>query len=147
MLVSDLDPRRWFSLPGLLLGIFTGLLLILLSPVWMPGMVSDTRNARAAEGEQMLGSLKGQTRVSYAKTDGLRPRNLTGRLGMGGCAVHISEMQGKYYRVLDVVALHGKDKAMLFAIPARTGQFEPVITLRYQWAQGDGEFKHSDGGE
>jgi hypothetical protein len=133
---KHLDPRRWLSFSGLILGLLTGFLGLL----FIPFNTAGHRDARQSEGEQMLGSLKGQARVAYAKTNGQVPRTLTGEVGKGGSGVLVAEMDGKYYQVLDIVGRHGRERAMLFALPRQRGNFDPMITMRFSCAGGEGEF-------
>ncbi len=143
MRLERLDPRYWLSVPGLLLGLLFGLLLSILVPATFFGAPpAGYRNARQAEGEQMLGSIKGQARVSFAKS-GQPPRTLTGGIAQGGSGVEFAVLAGKHYRVLDVVGWHGPKHAVLFAIPvSRTGP-DPIITVHFAWQGGDGKFTYA----
>lgn len=133
--------RRWFSFRWFLLGFLVALLLFL---VLAPLFSSNTRDARRAEGEQMLGSMKGMVRVAFAKTDGRVPSRLTGPIEGGGSGVEASELQGKYYRILDHVSPRGAKGVALFAIPAN--RKSPVIVHQFGWSDPDGTMTHQYGG-
>lgn len=107
----------------------------------LPLVTTGGRDATRAEAEQMLGSLRGQARIAYAKR-GLPPRTLTGPVGQGGCGVVTSELQGKYFRVRDEI-VPTETAAMLFADPMPGSEHEGSCTLTFNWHGGDGEFTWS----
>ncbi len=106
---------------------------------------SSTREARTAEGEQMLGSAKGQARVAYARSQVREPARLTGSFESGGARVEPPELKGKYYMVLDLISPRGDKNAAMFAIPIRR-KTPAVIMCEFAWSGGDGKFTHSYGG-
>lgn len=134
--------KRWFSFKWFLLGFLVALFLFV---VGVPLCSSNSnRDGREAEGEQMLGSMKGMVRVAVAKTEGRTPSRLTGTLEAGGARVEPAELQGKYYRVLDHVSPRGSKGAALFAVPIR--RKGSVVTLEFALHGGDGKVTHQYGG-
>lgn len=106
---------------------------------------SPHRESRRAEAEQMLGSLKGQARVAYAKR-GLIPQTLTGPFDQGGSEVWPEELQGRHFRVLDqVLSIEGKGK--LIATPLAGNESEGVCVVTFNWGGGDGTFTWSGGSD
>lgn len=98
--------------------------------------ISDT------EGEQMLGSMRGQVRVAYAKM-GEAPKKLVGRIGTEeyGSGVAKTELEGKYYKIRD--AVYGKDGQWWGALVAEpVEQGDNWILMFFNYAGGDAEFKH-----
>jgi prepilin-type N-terminal cleavage/methylation domain-containing protein len=79
----------------------------------IPLITANTRDARRSEGEQMLGSMKNQVKVAYAKLGTAVPATLVGSLSDGtGCNVTTAQLTGKY-----------------FTIPDSTGFASPVSTM------------------
>lgn len=103
----------------------------------IPLITTNTRDARRAEGEQMLQSLKGQARVGYARL-GLAPRTLSGSYTAQGCNVPPMELQGKYFNVRDAIEAPSKTTARLTADPAGAAS-DGAGHLEFQWAGGDGK--------
>lgn len=93
----------------------------------------------------MMGSLKGQVRVAYAR-DRVLPRKLTGLASEGGAAVDPIELQGKYFRVLDEVYDLGNGKAALKAVPQTSDEQWGWVVFdlnggdgKFGWADSDGD--------
>lgn len=103
------------------------------------GPDEERLRAKMAQGEQMLASMKGQVRVSYAKT-GVRPGKLTGVIGEKelGCGVVQSELDGKYYKIRDTVR-GAKAWGAMIAEPKEEGLKWQLILFKF--AGGDGEFR------
>lgn len=106
------------------------------------GPDEEVRRAKMAEGELLLGSLKGQARVAYAKA-AVQPRKLTGAIGEKelGCGVVQSEMDGKYYKIRDTVR-GSKGWGAMIAEPKEEGLKWQLILFKY--TGGDGEFRQYD---
>lgn len=124
---------------GLIIGgVFLFLILPILALAAIPLITSNTAEARQAEGEQMLGSMKNFARVAFAKT-GMAPTRLTGPIGSGGagCGVSPAELEGLYYRVEDRVENPAAGTGELYAKP-KTGGKEG--SLRFQYNGGEGKF-------
>lgn len=101
---------------------------------------SPTRDARRAQGEQLLLVAMNQARVAYSKPDGRSGiRTLTGPSGQGGCGVQPEELQGKYFRVRDGITVT-ETGATLVAEPMQGHEAEGVCTLTFNWQDGDGVF-------
>lgn len=125
--------RRWVAMPA---GVLAPLLLLPLVVLMTPG----TSHARRAEAEQMLGSMKNQVRVAYARTNGNKDiRTLTGAIGKGGCGVYPVELTGKYYIVRDEVQVTDFG-VKLVAEPAHGDSRDGTCTLTFDPKGGDGEF-------
>lgn len=106
----------------------------------VPFMVSGTRDAKRAEAEQVLGSVKGQVRVAYKERRGHQGlRTLTGSLDDGGCGFSPAELQGKYFRVRDEIVVT-ETGATLFADPMPGYEKEGNCTVVFNWHGGDGVF-------
>jgi len=121
--------RKGFTLIELLIVV---VIVGILALAAIPLITSNTRDARRAEGEQMMGSLKGQARVSFAKT-GTAPATLT------VAGVNAAERQGKYFNVSDTVTVVTANvSARLQADPATTS--DGTGTCTFNWSGGDGSF-------
>lgn len=106
----------------------------------IPLVTTGGRDAIRAEAEQMLGSMKGQTRLAYAKLDGHdNIRTLTGPVGQGGCGIEPDELQGKYFRVRDEVTV-AEIGFTLFADPISASEHKGSCAITVNWAGGDGVF-------
>lgn len=111
--------------------------------VLTPVQLCQYRDAKRAEAEHMLGSLKGEARVAYAKR-GLIPQTLTGPVDQGGCEVRPEELLGERFRVLDqVLSIDGKGK--LIATPLPGNESEGVCVVTFNWGGGDGRFAWAGG--
>lgn len=95
--------RKGFTLIELLIVV---VIVGILALAAIPLITSNTRDARRAEGEQMMGSMKGQARVAYAKV-GVNTNvvQLTGAIGgtTKGCGVVATELTGKYFNITDTL--------------------------------------------
>lgn len=93
-----------------------------------------SKSERRSEGEQILGSMKGQARVSYAK-HGEAPDTLTGK-GPAGAGVTKEELEGSFCRVHDKVYRINNEKAALIAedFAGKDG----FCLMRFGWADGRG---------
>lgn len=106
----------------------------------IPLVTTGSRDATRAEAEQMLGSLKGQTRLAYAKLDGHdNIRTLTGPVGQGGCGAVPGDLQGRYFRVRDEVTVT-ETGFTLFADPMPGYEHKGTCTVTANWGGGDGVF-------
>lgn len=119
----------------IVVAVFLFLVIPVMALAAIPLITTNTAAAREAEGEQMLGSMRGLCRVAYAKT-GQAPRKLTGPVDSGGAGVSQFELEGKYYRAEDRVGSPSMQEGELYAQPTDKGR---SCTLRFQWAGGDGQ--------
>lgn len=88
----------------------------------------------------MLGSVKNQWRVAYAKGEGKYwPTRLTGSIEEGGGGMDPSELEGKYYRVVDEVIQLSDGRAMIKAVPVTADK--EWVELTFKPEGGDGEFE------
>lgn len=119
-------------------GVFLFLILPIMALAAIPLVTSNTSEAKQAEGEQLMGSLKNSARVVYAKT-GIEPTRLTGPIGRGGagCGVSPMELDGQYYRVEDRIHKPMAGTGELYAKPVTRGK---EGTLRFQYNGGEGKF-------
>lgn len=123
--------RRWVVMTAALAAA-----LLISIPLFTPGH----RESPSAEAEQMLGSMKGRTRVAYAKLGtAANIRTLTGPVGQGGCGVAPGELQGKYFRVRDEVIVT-ETSFTLFADPIPGHERMGTCTLTFKRGGGDGVF-------
>lgn len=97
----------------------------------------------------MMGSLKGQVRVAFAR-DKVLPRKLTGLATEGGAGAVPSELQGKYFRVLDEVHDLGNGQAALKAVPQTSDEQWGWIVFNldggdgvFGWSDSDGDAKNA----
>lgn len=108
------------------------------APVPEPEKVKPAANnkTRRAEGEQLLGTMKNQARVSYSKTASA-PKTLTGEVDAGGCRVDEAELVGEYCKVYDkVYEVEGKpESAALIAEDFEGG--DGFAIMKFNWAGGD----------
>lgn len=92
--------------------------------------------ARRAEGEQMIGSLKGQARVSFAKT-GAAPATLT------AAGVTASERKGKYFNVRDKV-VSDRQSGKIMCEPVAPDSEDGFCVGTFKWTGGDTTFTWYD---
>lgn len=141
---SPIRAVRWmFRTPTRACVPLTVILFVLATPLFVP---SGGRDARRAEGEQMLGSLKNQARVAMAKADS-PPWTLTGALEDGGCNVDTAELEGKYYMVDPRIELLPDGTARLRAYPRADNKDQAAGYLTFTWGGGDGRFQWMDAGD
>lgn len=109
------------------------------------GMTAAMRDARRAEGEQMLNSMKNQARVYFAKT-GENPLTFTGGMNANGCGVDPSELEGAYCRVHDKVWFKRREGGEAAVACEGTEGNEDIGygLLIYRLAGGDGTMKWYD---
>lgn len=106
----------------------------------IPVVNDSSRDAVKAEAEQMLGSIKGQVRVVYARQGSSgNIRTLTGPREAGGCGVLPAELEGKYFRIRDQVVLT-ETGAILYADPTPLAKDKGICTVTFNWSGGDGVF-------
>lgn len=130
------NAKKGFTLIELLIVV---VIVGILALAAIPLITSNTRDARRAEGEQILGSMKGQVRVAYAKlgsSTGIT--KLTGAIGTGGCGVVNSERTGKYFTVPDAVTTATANFTM--TATANGTSTDGTCTLTCNWGGGDGTF-------
>lgn len=122
--------RKGFTLIELLIVV---VIVGILALAAIPLITSNTRDARRSEGEQMLGSMKGQARVAYAKL-GRAPSTLNAAYANNGCNVNAGELNGQYFTITDAVGNAGSLNAM-----AKTSS-DGNCTHNFNWAGGNGNF-------
>ncbi len=96
----------------------------------IPVFNTSGRNARQAEGQQLLGSARDSARVWFAKEEG-KPRTLKGVLRGEG------PMQGQHYRIVDVVALPHMGGGRIYAVPL--DNYNPTMRIDFNWKSGQSE--------
>lgn len=104
------DGREWFIVDAVFSGVGKERMAVRQAMAALSGDIARGRapgtDARAGEGEQVLGSMKNRVKVAYAKTNGI-PGALTGATGNGGCGVQASELEARYYKCRDAVYSSG----------------------------------------
>lgn len=121
-------PRR-SRLQSFVIGGVCGLLPVLVL-AFIPLGNTSGRNARQAEGQQLLGSARDSARVWSAKGEG-KPRTLRGVLRGEG------PMQGQFYRIVDVVALPHMGGGRIYAVPL--DYYNPTMRIDFDWKSGRSE--------
>lgn len=128
--------RKGFTLIELLIVV---VIVGILALAAIPLITSNTRDARRSEGEQMLGSMKGQARVGFAKL-GYKPSTLTGQYSANGCNVNSTELSGQYFTITDTI--NGTNTAgSLTATPDTSS--DGTCLHAFNWGGGDGSFSWS----
>lgn len=139
------QPKKGFPTWAIVL-IVVGVLFFFVIPIMavaaIPLITSNTRDARRAEGEQMLGAMKDLARVTYSRLGRHQDiQTLTGPVGQGGCGASPFELTGKYYTVEDRVVgnpTHGK----LTANPNQ-GKSDGTGQVEFNWASGQAKYSWS----
>jgi prepilin-type N-terminal cleavage/methylation domain-containing protein len=91
----------------------------------IPLITSNTRDARRAEGEQLLGSARDATRVQYSK-NGTAPATISSFQTLAG-------FEGKYFKIVDTITA----TATTGAISTNAGAgSDGTGTITFQWASG-----------
>lgn len=114
------------------------LMILLLAAI--PLFTSNSSEARRIEAESMLGTLKGEARVAFAKS-GFPPTSLTAPYEGGGAGVPFAELQGKYFNVDDEIGMGGPgygDSGILTAHGINVA--DGTCTHKFRWEGGNGTF-------
>lgn len=112
--------------------LFIGLTMIfgILAVAAIPLITSNTRDARRAEGEQLMGSAMGFTRVAYAKTgqpdEAFRAYEMEAMSG---------NFDGKYFRVDSVGPSSGSNDARVTCAPTQSVS-DGHGRMDFRWADG-----------
>ncbi|MBX3458810.1 MAG: type II secretion system protein [Planctomycetes bacterium] len=130
------NTKKGFTLIELLIVV---VIVGILALAAIPLITANTRDARRAEGEQQLGSMKGQARVAFAKT-GAVPTTLTGAYDAGGCNVDAAELVGKYFQVNDACSGSAGAATLTTATGPSGVSSDGNCTLTFAMAGGDGTF-------
>jgi len=140
--------RRRAAVVGFIAGVTTsiiiiGLLALFAIPMSRPSKERG-RDARRAEAEQMLGSMKSQVRATYARTgDTSGIQTLTGAVPPtgNGCNVAEAELEGKYFTILDKVEVTDEDFTITaVSVNGKDGKCKLTST----WSGGSGTFTWTD---
>lgn len=100
-----------------------------------------SQEVRRKEGEDLLGSLRNQARVTYAKT-GAAPKTLTGSVSDGGCNADAKDLKGAYCKLHDKVYEVDAKNAVLIAEDTAGG--DGFAVLEFQWASPDSKITWYD---
>lgn len=135
-------PPQKKGMPGWAWGLIIGAIVLfcgfpLLGLALIPLITTNTSEARRAEAEQMMGSLRGQARIAYSKT-ATAPTRLTGPVDLGGCNVSPPELEGMYFRIDDSIRPGTRAEARMTANPKSPG--DGVGTHEFDWATGNGTY-------
>jgi hypothetical protein len=94
---------------------------------------SGPSQARQAEGQQLLGTLRNQARVQYARM-GVAPSTFT------ECRVEPRYREGQYYEALDTIhVLTGSEYAAAALARPKT-RSDPWLVMRFNWEDGRSDF-------
>lgn len=96
----------------------------------IPVFNTSGRNARQAEGIQLLGAARDVARVAYGMRS-IRPRSLT------QARPSVMIWQNEQYRIIDVVALPDDSEGRIYAVP--TDYLHPTIRMDFEWKSGESE--------
>lgn len=121
--------RKGFTLIELLIVV---VIVGILALAAIPLITANTRDARRSEGEQILGSMKGQARVAYAKLNSA-PATLT------AAGVASAERTGKYFTVGDGIT-STTTTGSLTATALAANSSDGSCTHLFNWSGGDGSF-------
>lgn len=127
-----MQKKKGFTLIELLIVV---VIVGILALAAIPLITSNTRDARRSEGEQILGSMKGQARVAFAETNS-SPGTLT------NAGVASAERTGKYFTVGDTIGGSGAT-GTLTATALSANAADGSCTHTFDWAGGAGSFSWS----
>jgi prepilin-type N-terminal cleavage/methylation domain-containing protein len=114
------NKRKGFTLIELLIVV---VIVGILALAAIPLITANTRDARRSEGEQMLGSMKNQVKVAYAKLGATgMPGQLSGNITdpTPGCNVTVAQLSGKYFDITDTF-VWAAPTATITAMPGTNG--------------------------
>lgn len=106
--ISDCVLNRWTKLLAWLVAVpivlVTLLFLVALAFAWVGP--SPTRDARRAEGEQLMRTMSEAARLAHSRrADQPQVRTLTGDSEQGGCGVTPQDLGGRYFRISDDIQM------------------------------------------
>ncbi|MBZ0135047.1 MAG: hypothetical protein K8I27_01585 [Planctomycetes bacterium] len=127
-------------MPGWAWGLIIGAIVLfcgfpLLAILMIPLITSNTRDARRAEGEQLLGSGRDMARIEYSKK-GAAPVSFS-RFEM---PIQPSMLTGKYYRVDDAIHAKPGGSAEITCTPQQT-MSDGTGRLEFVWSHGMGQIR------
>jgi hypothetical protein len=112
-------------------GLFAVFLIVgILALAAIPLITTNTREARQAEGEQLLTSMRNRARVAYSRTS-RPPVTLTGDASVGGAGMDYHELQGVYYTARDTIGAPSSSEGELYCDPIHSG--DGSGTMRFSW--------------
>ena len=126
--------RKGFTLIELLIVV---VIVGILALAAIPLITSNARDARRAEGEQMMGSMRGQARVAFAKL-GAAPATLN-----PASNVKAEELAGKYFNITNTIASAGSGATATGTITAVSKGSDGTGAITFTWSGGDGTFSWS----
>lgn len=126
--------RQGFTLIELLIVV---VIVGILALAAIPLITANTRDARRSEGEQMMGSMKGQARVAYSK-NGTAPASLT----VAGVAP--AERSGQYWNVTDAITSSGNAATDTGTISVTSKGSDGPGSHTFTWGGGSGSFSWSN---
>lgn len=129
-------PPQKKGMPGWAWGLIIGAIVLfcgfpLLGILAIPLITSNTRDARRAEGEQMLGSAKGQARIQFAMVNE-KPQTFSSFMDQ----MDLMDLTGQYYRVDDSIRAKPNDKAEITCSPLQTDS-DGTGHMEFGWASGN----------
>jgi prepilin-type N-terminal cleavage/methylation domain-containing protein len=130
------NKKKGFTLIELLIVV---VIVGILALAAIPLITSNTRDARRAEGEQLLGSTRNQARVAFARLgDGLTGK-LTDTYAVGGANIQPTELVGQYFGVVDATLDGASQTQVLQADPGlgnNGNDGDGVGVMEFVWATG-----------
>lgn len=126
------SPIRWIRAHRIAGGLAVGLIVLCLCVVAVVPMISTgTRDARRAEGEQMLGSMAEHVRAEHAK--GRHVFDLVSDTGL-----EAGDIEQKYFNADRTVRMHPDGTLELTARPSRLGTWsDGVCTCKFRLEDGE----------
>jgi hypothetical protein len=129
-------PPQKKGMPGWAWGLIVGCVLLfcgvpVLALAAIPLITSNTREARRAEGEQLMGSARDATRVQYSKT-GTSPARLSQ-------FTQLYMFEGEYYRVDDNIQATSAN-ATITCSPIMTAT-DGKGRIEFAWATGESKVR------
>ena len=134
------QPPRKKGLPGWAWGLIIGALVLfcgfpLLAILAIPLITSNTRDARRAEGEQMMGFARNSARIEYSKT--------ASNPGTFSSFADPADFAGKYFRVEDQIRSKSEAAAEITCVPQQTTS-DGKGRLEFDWSHGMGKTTWED---
>jgi type II secretory pathway pseudopilin PulG len=113
-------------------GLFVVFIIVgILALAAIPLITANTRDARRAEGEHLMGSMRNHARVAYARTD-TPPRTLMGDYDQGGSNVAPADLHGMYYSVRNSIGAPSDSRGELVCDPQESGS-DGIGRMNFSW--------------
>jgi hypothetical protein len=113
---------------------FAVLIVGILALAAIPLITSNTRDARRAEGEHLMGSARGVARVEYSKT--AQPPLRFSQITSGSFSMH--DLQGKYFHVDDAIGSKPGDRGEITCTPQQSPK-DGRGRMEFSWQDGNSQ--------